>query len=65
QNKSKLFTEGLSTGGSTGFGLFFIKKMMDVYGWTITEEGEPGQGAKFIIKIPGREISGSEKDSFA
>jgi hypothetical protein len=26
--------------------------MLDVYGWTITEEGEPGKGAKFIIKMP-------------
>jgi PAS domain S-box-containing protein len=52
ENKSKLFKEGFSTGGSTGFGLFFIKKMMDVYGWAITEEGEPGRGAKFILTIP-------------
>ena len=52
ENKLKLFKEGFSTGGSTGFGLFFIKKMMDVYGWTITEEGEPRKGAKFMITIP-------------
>jgi PAS domain S-box-containing protein len=51
ENKSKLFTEGFSTGGSTGFGLFFIKKMMSVYGWTITEEGETGKGAKIVISI--------------
>ena len=49
----------------TGFGLFFIRKMMDVYGWTITEKGESGKGAKFDIKIPGCAISGSEKDQFA
>ena len=54
ENKSKLFNEGFSTGGSTGFGLFLIKKMMDVYGWSITEEGEPGKGAKFVITIPNR-----------
>ena len=52
ENKKKLFCEGFSTGGSTGLGLFFIKKMMDVYGWTIIEEGEPGKGAKFIVIIP-------------
>jgi signal transduction histidine kinase len=45
ENKSRLFTEGFSTGGSTGFGLFLIK-MMDVYGWSIAEEGEPGQRRK-------------------
>ena len=35
ENKLKLFSEGFSTGGSTGFGLFLTKKMMDVYGWKI------------------------------
>jgi PAS domain S-box-containing protein len=52
ENKSKLFSEGFSTGGGTGFGLFLIKKMMAVYGWTITEEGGPRIGAKFVITIP-------------
>jgi signal transduction histidine kinase len=52
ENKSMLFKEGFSTGGSTGFGLFLISKMMDIYGWTITEEGESGNGAKFIIRLP-------------
>jgi signal transduction histidine kinase len=48
----RLFEEGLSTGGSTGFGLFLSRKMMDVYGWEIQESGEPGKGAKFVITIP-------------
>ena len=52
ENKKSLFKEGFSTGQSTGFGLFLSKKMIDVYGWTITEEGEPGKGVKFIIKVP-------------
>jgi len=26
--------------------------MMDVYGWTISEEGEAGKGAKFVIRLP-------------
>jgi hypothetical protein len=26
--------------------------MVAVYGWTITEEGEPGKGVKFVITIP-------------
>ena len=52
ENKLKLFTEGFSTGSSTGFGLFLIKKMMDVYAWQIQETGEPGKGAKFVITIP-------------
>ncbi len=52
ENKGQLFKKGFSTGGSTGFGLFLSKKMIEVYGWTITEKGEPGKGAKFVILIP-------------
>jgi PAS domain S-box-containing protein len=60
ENKPSLFKEGFSTGGSTGFGLFLTKKMMDVYGWTITEEGEPGKGAKFVMTITKRNKNGEE-----
>jgi len=52
ENKGQLFKQGFSTGGSTGFGLFLSKKMIEVYGWTIAEEGEPGKGVKFVISIP-------------
>jgi len=51
-NKPKLFHEGFTTGKSTGLGLFFIKKMVEVYGWKISEEGEPSKGARFAISIP-------------
>ncbi len=51
-DKPFLFKEGHSTGDSTGLGLFFIKRMLDVYGWQIQETGEPGKGAKFVIHIP-------------
>ena len=60
ENKSKLFNEGYSTGGSTGFGLFLIKKMIEVYGWRITEEGNQGKGAKFLITIPKINQKGTE-----
>jgi PAS domain S-box-containing protein len=60
ENKPCLFKEGFSTGGSTGFGLFLTKKMMDVYGWEIQENGEPGKGAKFTITIPKTSKSGKE-----
>lgn len=50
-NKENLFKQGFSTGGSTGFGLFLSKKMIEVYGWTITEEGKAGEGAKFLMHI--------------
>ena len=60
ENKLHLFKEGFSTGGSTGFGLFLTKKMIDVYGWTITEDGEPGKGVKFTITIPKLNKNGKE-----
>ena len=59
-NKPKLFHEGFTTGKSTGVGLFLIKKMVEVYGWTITEEGEPANGAKFVITIPILNKNGKE-----
>jgi PAS domain S-box-containing protein len=52
EHKQQIFKQGFSTGGSTGFGLFLSKKMLEVYGWTITEEGKPGEGARFVISIP-------------
>ncbi|HUK85543.1 MAG TPA: PAS domain S-box protein [Candidatus Acidoferrum sp.] len=52
ENKIQLFKEGFSTEGSTGFGLFLSKKMIEVYGWQIEEIGEPGKGVKFVITIP-------------
>ncbi len=63
ENKLKLFSEGFSTGGSTGFGLFLTKKMIEVYDWSITEEGEPGKGAKFVMTIPKLNKSGKENYS--
>jgi signal transduction histidine kinase len=51
-NKLKLFTKGFSTGRSSGLGLKLIKRMMEVYGWNLSEEGKPGEGAKFVMTIP-------------
>ena len=62
ENKQRLFKEGFSTGGSTGFGLFLTKRMIDVYGWQIQEDGTPGEGAKFTIMIP--KINRSGKENF-
>jgi PAS domain S-box-containing protein len=50
--KQKIFTEGFSTDEGTGYGLYLIKKLTEVYGWTIEETGEPGKGAQFTINIP-------------
>jgi PAS domain S-box-containing protein len=59
-DKPKLFKEGYSTGGGTGHGLFLIKRMMEVYGWTIQETGEPGKGVQFTLAIPKTNKNGRE-----
>jgi signal transduction histidine kinase len=59
-NKPKLFKSGFSTSGSTGYGLYLIKKMIEVYGWDIQENGEPDTGAKFAITIPRINQNGKE-----
>lgn len=50
--KQELFTKGFTTGNGSGYGLALIKKMVEVYGWSICENGEFGKGAKFVISIP-------------
>jgi signal transduction histidine kinase len=50
--KPNLFQQGYSTGGSTGYGLYLISKMVEVYGWTIQETGTSGEGARFTMTIP-------------
>jgi two-component system, sensor histidine kinase and response regulator len=56
--KPNLFKEGYGKG--TGYGLYLIKKMMEVYGWTIQETGEPSRGAQFTITIPKTNEKGKE-----
>ncbi len=60
ENKLKLFSQGFSTGGSTGFGLFLSKKMIEVYGWEIQETGELGMGVRFVITIPKKNKKGQD-----
>ena len=62
QNKLQLFHEGFSTSGLSGYGLYLIRKMMEVYGWAIQENGEPDKGAKFTITIP--KINQEGKENF-
>ena len=64
QNKAHLFKEGFSTGGS-GYGLYLIERMMEVYSWTIQEDGEPDKGAKFTITIPKLNKNGKENYKIA
>jgi signal transduction histidine kinase len=58
--KTKLFEEGYRTSGSTGYGLYLIKKIVEVYGWTIQETGEAGKGAQFKITLPEKNLNNEE-----
>jgi PAS domain S-box-containing protein len=60
-NKPRLFDWGFTTGHGSEYGLPLIKSMMEIYGWTIEEEGEPGKGAKFVITIPMRADSNQKQ----
>ena len=42
----------------TGFGLYLSRTILGITGMTIRENGEPGKGARFEIRVP-RENSGS------
>jgi signal transduction histidine kinase len=64
-NKSKLFESGFTTGKGTGLGLYLVKKMMDVYGWQIQENGEPGKGIKIVMTIPEYSTNGTKNYFFS
>lgn len=63
--KPRLFQEGYTTGRCSGYELYLIKKMMEVYGWRIQETGAPGKGAQFTITIPKKNRDGRENYRFA
>jgi signal transduction histidine kinase len=48
--KDRLFTKGF--GKNTGLGLFLSREILSITGITITENGEPGKGARFEITVP-------------
>ena len=48
--KKELFTHG--SGKGHGFGLFLSSEILSITGISIEENGEPGKGAKFVIKVP-------------
>jgi len=48
--KKKIFREGY--GKDSGYGLYLIRRICEVYGWTIRETGKQGKGAQFTITIP-------------
>jgi PAS domain S-box-containing protein len=50
EDKKNLFRKGF--GKITGLGLFLSKEILSITGITITENGEPGKGARFEITVP-------------
>ena len=53
--KQNLFERGFGKG--TGYGLYLIKKTCEIYGWTVSEIGKPGEGAKFKFDIPIKNVA--------
>ncbi|PKL61633.1 MAG: hypothetical protein CVV31_10550 [Methanomicrobiales archaeon HGW-Methanomicrobiales-2] len=50
EEKERIFHRGV--GKNTGLGLFLIREILGITGITITETGEPGQGARFEMRVP-------------
>jgi PAS domain S-box-containing protein len=50
EDKQKIFQKRL--GAHSQLGLFLIREILAITGITITENGEPGKGARFEIKVP-------------
>ncbi|MCU0861970.1 MAG: PAS domain S-box protein, partial [Methanomassiliicoccales archaeon] len=50
EDKSRIFEMGY--GRNTGYGLFLAKEILELTGLEMEERGEPGQGAKFVIRAP-------------
>jgi len=48
--KEKIFQKGF--GNHTGLGLFLVREVLSITGFTIYETGNPGEGARFEITIP-------------
>jgi PAS domain S-box-containing protein len=58
--RSSLFKEGFTSGKGTGYGLFMIRRICEVYGWSIQETGIQGKGVKFVIAMPKTNPNGKE-----
>jgi signal transduction histidine kinase len=50
--RSNLFNEGFTSGKGTGYGLFMIRRICEVYGWFIRETGKQSKGVQFTMSIP-------------
>ena len=54
--KEKIFEERYAN--RTGHGLYVIRKICEVYGWSIKETGEHGKGVQFTLTIPKKDRIG-------
>jgi len=50
ESKENIFSKGV--GDNTGLGLYLAREILATTGFTISEEGEPGKGARFVIRVP-------------
>ncbi len=50
EHKERIFVRGF--GHNTGEGLFLVHEILSMTGVRISEEGEPGKGARFVIRVP-------------
>lgn len=50
EDKAHVFERGF--GNHTGLGLFLSREILSITGIAITENGEPGRGARFEIRVP-------------
>ena len=50
EEKDRIFQRGY--GKNTGLGLFLIREILGITGYSITETGTPGKGARFKIDVP-------------
>lgn len=48
--KERIFERGI--GKNTGLGLFMTREILGITGITISEKGEPGRGAMFVLSVP-------------
>jgi PAS domain S-box-containing protein len=52
--RKHLFQKGFGRG--TGYGLYLISQICEVYGWTVQEKGAQGQGVRFEFTIPAKKL---------
>jgi PAS domain S-box-containing protein len=50
EDKELIFERGF--GKNTGLGMFLVREILSLTGITVTENGEPGAGARFEIVVP-------------